>query len=81
MKSISDEDFINKKLTFEFSEDTYGINLVVGGTIGQLSSGWGDWSEKDRINLIKSLIFTAPDCFNFRAKVEKMVKKLEREID
>jgi hypothetical protein len=34
---------------------------------------WMDWSEKQRLDAIKSLIWTAPDNHDMCAKVEKMV--------
>lgn len=42
---------------------------------------WDDLTEKQRIELIKSLIFTAPDTQEFCGKIKNVIDKLEGTID
>ena len=51
--------------------------------LGDLSCLWTDFSDKQRIEIIKSIIWTAPDMHTFREKVLKTIgaEKFEETLD
>jgi len=45
--------------------------LSFSGEIYDFSHFWAKWSKKQRMEVIKSLIYTAPDSYSFHQKVVK----------
>lgn len=59
------------KLAFEL----YGI--TISGELQDFNRGWAEWSDNQKIEVIKSLIFTAPDMRKFQEKVLRAVTAIE----
>jgi hypothetical protein len=69
---------INTKLSLVFRgnrviTDLHEGTIEIKGKIGSLNHGWANLSDSARLEMIKSLIWTAPDMHSFNDKVEKLV--------
>lgn len=69
---------MNVKLYFDSGATKIDTNLHEGslsisGKMENLSTAWSHLSDKQRLEMISSLIWTAPDMYNFHSKVEKLI--------
>ena len=47
------------------------LNTKISCSVENLRSFWIDWTDAQRIEVIKSIILLAPDCHGFYAKILK----------
>ena len=67
--------------SYRNSNEHYDTKIVC--RLGDLSGLWVNLNDKQRIEIIKSIIWTAPDMHSFRDKVLKTIasEKFEETLD